>query len=171
MSQPFLLMRPVESLPNGFRVSPTLWRSAEPTDWSVLPELGIIRVIDLRPDDENHSWAEEDKAVAAMGAQILHWPTDGFAWPPDEWFANIKNALTGEFNTLIHCQHGADRTGGAVAMWQMLNGLCENAAEEEFWRAQPEVAPFGEVWFFWAAKKWARRYLAKHGSVPQSPNA
>lgn len=107
----------LEGVPNLHRITPTLYRSEQPTPLGFrnLEKMGIRTVINLRAfnsdDDEVRGTALRTERV-----RILTWNVD------DEHVIDVmrmlRNGENGPF--LIHCQHGADRTGLMSAMYRVL---------------------------------------------------
>jgi protein tyrosine/serine phosphatase len=118
----------LEGVPNLHRISPTVYRSEQPTavGFRNLEKMGIRTVINLRAfnsdDDEI-----EGTALRAERVRILTWDVD------DDHVIDVmrmlRNADDGPF--LIHCQHGADRTGLMSAMYRIL---------EQGWSADDALA-------------------------------
>jgi protein tyrosine/serine phosphatase len=119
----------LEGVPNLHRITPMLYRSEQPTALGMknLEKLGIRTVINLR-------WFNNDKKEAkgtslrTERVKILTWDID------DEHVVEVmrmlKQAENGPF--LIHCQHGADRTGLMSAMYRILEqGWTVDEALEE----------------------------------------
>jgi protein tyrosine/serine phosphatase len=107
----------LEGVPNLHQITPTLFRSEQPTELGFrnLEKLGIRTVINLRAfnsdDDEVRGTSLRTERV-----KILTWNID------DEHVIDVmrmlRNPANGPF--LIHCQHGADRTGLMSAMYRIL---------------------------------------------------
>jgi len=72
----------------------------------------IKNIVNLREDS-----LEERKAVSDAGLNYLNIHLTSKP-PSDSDWQKIK-ALLEEGNTLVHCQHGADRTGAVVARWEV----------------------------------------------------
>ena len=116
-----------DALPNLHRVAPTIYRSAQPIDGAqdALDELGIKSVISLR-------WSA-DKADLLPQAQRIHAPIE--SWDVDHFeVMRALKALIDPANqpVLLHCRHGADRTGTVIAAYRMVveNWSAEAAIEE-----------------------------------------
>jgi protein tyrosine/serine phosphatase len=107
----------LEGAPNLHRITPTLYRSEQPTALGMknLEKLGIRTVINLRyfnhDDDE-----VKGTSLRAERTKILTWRVD------DRHVVEVMRMLkkTGNGPFLIHCQHGADRTGLMSAMYRRL---------------------------------------------------
>jgi protein tyrosine/serine phosphatase len=107
----------LEGVPNLHQITATLYRSEQPTalGFRNLEKLGIRTVINLRAfnsdDDEVRGTALRTERV-----KILTWNID------DAHVVDVMKMLRksedGPF--LIHCQHGADRTGLMTAMYRVL---------------------------------------------------
>jgi len=107
----------LEGVPNLHRISPTLYRSEQPTALGMrnLEKLGIRTVINLR--------AFNDDAEEVRGTNLRTERTKILTWRVDdrhviEVMRMLRKTENGPF--LIHCQHGADRTGLMSAMYRML---------------------------------------------------
>jgi protein tyrosine/serine phosphatase len=116
-------------VPNLHQVAPGLYRSAQPTDDGLraLLSLGIHTVVNLR---SMHS----DRG-ALGGVPIAYEPIPMVAWKAeeDEMLAFLRVATDPKKQpVLVHCQHGADRTGTAVALYRMVvQGWSREDAIEE----------------------------------------
>jgi protein tyrosine phosphatase (PTP) superfamily phosphohydrolase (DUF442 family) len=118
-------------LPNLQRVDDGLWRSALPRhpDASMLHALGIHTVVNLRPQSDPPWFAGADIATRQIGIDT---------WDIDE--AQVLQVLhiaidPAQRPVLIHCTHGADRTGLMVAAYRMVvQGWSEADAEREMIR-------------------------------------
>jgi protein tyrosine/serine phosphatase len=119
----------LEGVPNLHQITPTLYRSEQPTrlGFRNLEKLGIRTVINLRAfnsdDDEVRGTSLRTERV-----RILTWNID------DEHVIDVMRMLRNRENGpfLIHCQHGADRTGLMSAMYRVLEqGWTPDEALEE----------------------------------------
>lgn len=110
---------PVEiaGVANLYRVSDGLYRSAQPTEEGMenLERFGIKTVINLRLF---HSDVDEMSDTNMMYDEN-HMTTWCINDDDSLWFLNTVNTLEGA-PFLVHCQHGADRTGCMVAMYRMV---------------------------------------------------
>lgn len=119
----------LEGVGNLHRVAPNLYRSEQPTKAGMLKlkELGIKTVINLRA---LHS--DSDKL---QGTGLLEKRLKIKTWAvQDEHVIEVLRTLRdkekGPF--LIHCQHGADRTGLMTAMYRIVEqGWTKEAALKE----------------------------------------
>jgi protein tyrosine/serine phosphatase len=107
----------LEGVPNLHRVTPMLYRSEQPTALGMknLEKLGIRTVINLRAF--NHDEEEvKGTSLRTLRTRILTWRVDDkHVIEVMRW---LKQSENGPF--LIHCQHGADRTGLMSAMYRIL---------------------------------------------------
>lgn len=107
----------VKGLSNLHRVTPTLYRSAQPdkTSGDAIAQLGIKTVLNLRQRDKD---------------KPLH-NTDGITfkrYPLRTWDIEEKDILAvlrimndpANQPILVHCTHGADRTGLMMASYRMI---------------------------------------------------
>ena len=107
----------LEGVPNLHRITPTLYRSEQPSALGMknLEKLGIRTVINLRyfNDDEDEV---EGTSLRTERTKILTWRIG------DKHVVEVMNMLKKTENGpfLIHCQHGADRTGLMTAMYRIL---------------------------------------------------
>jgi protein tyrosine/serine phosphatase len=107
----------MEGVSNLHRISPMLYRSEQPTALGMknLEKLGIRTIINLRAfnndDDEVKGTSLRTERV-----KILTWRIDD--QHVVEVMRMLKKTENGPF--LIHCQHGADRTGVMSAMYRVL---------------------------------------------------
>jgi protein tyrosine phosphatase (PTP) superfamily phosphohydrolase (DUF442 family) len=103
---------------NFYRVTSTLYRSAQlgRADVAALVPLGIRTVVGLRAFHSDEKWLKES-GIAIRRVKIYTWAISD---------ANVVSALrairTAEKDgpVLLHCWHGADRTGLIAAMYRIL---------------------------------------------------
>lgn len=106
----------VEGVPNLHKVSGILYRSAQPSKEGMaqLKKLGIETVVNLR---SFHS--DRDKiGLTGLGYEHIYMK----AWHPEEKeIIRFLQIVTNPKRTpvLVHCQHGADRTGTMVAVYRV----------------------------------------------------
>jgi protein tyrosine phosphatase (PTP) superfamily phosphohydrolase (DUF442 family) len=107
----------LEGVPNLHRITPHLYRSEQPTALGMrnLEKLGIRTVINLRAfnDDEEEV---RGTSLRTERLKILTWRVG------DDHVVEVMRLLRATENGpfLIHCQHGADRTGLMSAMYRIL---------------------------------------------------
>ena len=103
-------------LPNFFRVAPNLYRSAQPTadGLRAAEKLGIKTVINLRAFHADTDEPESTKLrIERIRFNTWH--------PEDEDVVRFLQLITKPRNGpfLVHCQHGADRTGTMIAIYRI----------------------------------------------------
>jgi protein tyrosine/serine phosphatase len=107
----------LEGVPNLHRLTPTLYRSEQPTELGMksLEQLGIRTVINLRFFNNDRKEAA-GTLLRTERVGILTWDVD------DDHVVEVMRMLRQTENGpfLIHCQHGADRTGLMSAMYRIL---------------------------------------------------
>lgn len=116
-------------LPNLHRVAPNLYRCAQPTDGGAeaVEKLGIKTVISLR------AWHSDRDALpgSKLGLERIRFNT----WHPEDedvvrFLRLVADRRRGPF--LVHCQHGADRTGTMIAIYRIVvQGWKKEAAIHE----------------------------------------
>ncbi|NLH49662.1 MAG: dual specificity protein phosphatase family protein [Myxococcales bacterium] len=103
-------------VPNLFQVSPTLYRSAQPgaAGMRELKKLGIKTVVNLR------SFHSDADILADTGLAVEAIPTTAWGLTEADAVRFLKIAVdTAKTPILVHCQHGADRTGALVAVYRL----------------------------------------------------
>jgi protein tyrosine/serine phosphatase len=106
-----------EGVPNLYQVTPNLYRSAQPTAAGMksLEALGVRSVVNLRAF---HSDRGELAGTALLNEElsVKTWHLE------DEDVVRVLRLLkdTARGPYLVHCQHGADRTGTMIAMYRMV---------------------------------------------------
>jgi len=103
-------------VPNLHQVSDDLYRSAQPTAAGMtrLEAMGIKSVINLRAF---HSDRDE-----LRGTHLRYYHVAMTAWHPKEAEARAFLRIVSDPNNLpalVHCQHGADRTGALCAIYRI----------------------------------------------------
>jgi protein tyrosine/serine phosphatase len=119
----------LEGVPNLHRISAQLYRSEQPTALGMrnLEKLGIRTVINLRAFNSDDDEVKGTRLRTAR-TRILTWRVDDAH--VIEVMRVLRHAENGPF--LIHCQHGADRTGLMSAMYRILeeNWTVDDAVRE-----------------------------------------
>lgn len=104
--------------PNFFRVTPTLYRSAQlgRADVAALVPLGIKTVLGLRAFHTDDQWLR-DSGIQIRRVKIYTWRISD-----ENVVAALRAIRTAERDgpVLLHCWHGADRTGLISAMYRVL---------------------------------------------------
>jgi protein tyrosine/serine phosphatase len=117
-SRPASWAQPIEmaGVPNFHKVSDGLYRSAQPTSEGMenLEKLGIKTIVNLR---SFHSDRDETSGTALRCEHLFM-----KAWHPEEKevvaFLKIISDPKRQ-PVLVHCQHGADRTGMMCAIYRL----------------------------------------------------
>jgi tyrosine-protein phosphatase SIW14 len=117
-SPTLLTPHPLPGLPNFAQVSPMLYRGAQPTaeGFAQLKKMGVKTVINLR-------WLHSDRdMLKGLGLQYVN--IECKAWHPEEEdMVQVLKLIEDPANqpVFVHCQHGADRTGCAIAVYRMVD--------------------------------------------------
>ncbi len=130
-TRPTSWAQPVElpGVPNLHRVSDRLYRSAQPTAQGMtqLKQLGIVTVVNLR------SFHSDRDEIGQTGLEYEHIYMK--AWHPErKEVVQFLQIVTDPKRTpvLVHCQHGADRTGTMCAVYRIVvQGWSKEAALRE----------------------------------------
>ncbi len=131
IARPGIWAKPTElkGVPNLHKVSDRLYRSAQPTaeGFRNIKTLGIKTVVSLR------SFSSDRKEIEATGLDYHHIYMK--AWHPEqEDIIKFLRIVTDESRgpILVHCQHGADRTGAMCAAYRVAiqNWTKEDALKE-----------------------------------------
>ena len=107
-------------LPNFHTVAPGIYRSAAPTPAGLkrLRAMGVRTIIDLRISPR---LVRQEKAEAQrLGFRWINLPMGSDPPTPREvsaLIATLKRAP--QEPVLVHCQHGADRTGCMIGIWRV----------------------------------------------------
>lgn len=131
----------LEGVPNLHQVSTNLYRSAQPTAQGMqsLKEKGVATVVNLR------SFHSDRDHIGEAGLAYEHIYMK--AWHPErEELVRFLQIVTDPKRTpvLVHCQHGADRTGTMCALYRV---AVEGWTKEEAIREMTQGGfGFHEVW-------------------------
>ena len=102
------------ALPNLHQVSPDLYRCARPGDggYAAAKKLGVRTVVNLRP----HFELDEDTALL----ETVHIPveTGDPSYEEARQFFKVVDESS-KTPVLLHCYHGADRTGAFTALYRI----------------------------------------------------
>ncbi len=118
-----------EGLPNLFRVSPVLYRGAQPEKegFPALQAMGIKTVVSLRALHGDRSLLRS----TALDYERIRFST----WDPEEeQMVHFLRIVTDPRRqpVFVHCQHGADRTGTMIALYRIaVEGWDKEAAIRE----------------------------------------
>ena len=112
----------VPGLPNGGRISESLYRGAQPLPEGMeqLRRLGITTIVDLRGEDSQKSEWERQQAEA-MGIHFVNIPVSGWSAPNNQQVVQFLSLFrnNAKEKVFIHCRLGEDRTGVFVAAYRM----------------------------------------------------
>ncbi len=132
---------PLDGIPNLHKVSNNLYRSAQPSSLGMqnLRNFGIKTVINLRAF---HSDRDEIRDLSLHREDIFM-----KVWHPErEDVIQFLRIVTDPQHTpvLVHCQHGADRTGTMCAMYRI---IVQGWTKEEAIQEMTEGGfGFHEIW-------------------------
>ena len=121
---------PVSSAHNLFRITPNFFRSArlKRRDVPLLQELGIKTVVSLR------AFHSDEEVLEHTNIKLQRVPMLTWAIGDKEIIAALRAIKEAEKDgaVLLHCQHGADRTGLVAAMYRIvfMGWQREHALEE-----------------------------------------
>ena len=158
------------SIPNFHQVNEHVYRGGQPAPdtWPALAKMGVKTVIDLRREDE-HSTAEEAKAVAAAGMKYVNVPMKGVVAPTDVQITKVLALLDSAEPVFVHCHRGVDRTGTVIACYRIAHDGWEPR------RALNEAKSLGMGWVQVGLKRYimafqpARRAAVQKDPQPISP--
>lgn len=131
----------VKGVPNLFKVSDSLYRSAQPTAEGMrnLKELGIVTVVNLR------SFHSDRDEIDNTGLAYEHIYMK--AWHPErKEVVRFLQIVTDPKRApvLVHCQHGSDRTGTMAALYRVaVQGWSKEDAIREMTKGG---FGFNEIW-------------------------
>ena len=123
----------VAGVPNFYQVTPQLYRASQPDaqGFHGLEAMGITRVLSLRQ-------TLDDKTLAVGTGLVLTRVPMKTRHVGEQNGAKVVQAMRAlrqglnEGPVLVHCRHGADRTGLIVALWRILyEGWSRQAAIDE----------------------------------------
>lgn len=107
---------------NRHRVTPDLWRSAQPSpaDVAAAKRLGIRTILSLRTDGFGGDLLERE-ACARTGLAFARLPLFSRGAPPKTVLREAMALLSSlERPVLMHCKSGADRAGLGAALWLLI---------------------------------------------------
>ena len=109
---------PVQQSANLFQVTPTFYRSAQITQ----EELALLQSFDIKTVVSLRAFHSDKKILSQSGMQLVR--VKIYTWDiDDEQVAQALRAIREaekQGKVLLHCQHGADRTGLITAMYRVL---------------------------------------------------
>jgi protein tyrosine/serine phosphatase len=105
-----------KELPNLYQVSDTLYRGAQPSaaGFRALRKMGVKTVVSLR---QYHS---DEKLLSGTGLNYFNIPISASDPHKADFQKFLDIAIDPQMQPVfVHCQHGADRTGTAVALYRI----------------------------------------------------
>lgn len=155
------------SVPNLHQVSPALYRSAQPSARGMkeLEAMGIRTIVNLR---SFHSDRDELKSTRLRYQHLTM-----KAWHPEHKEAvKFLRIATDPKNTpvLVHCQHGADRTGALCAIYRV--AVEDWTKEAALWEMTRGGYGFHAVWQnlpTWIEKLDVEQLRKEAGIAPPAP--
>lgn len=117
----YVWAKPVEQSVNLFQVTPTLFRSEQLTakDEVLLQQNNIKTIINLRFFDRN----DDQEELSNLPLNLINHPLKSWHIKPKQIAAvlyEIEQAQQ-QGGVLVHCYHGADRTGLIIGMYRIVN--------------------------------------------------
>jgi protein tyrosine phosphatase (PTP) superfamily phosphohydrolase (DUF442 family) len=107
----------LKGVPNFYKVSDDLYRSAQPTAEGMknLREFGIKTIVNLR------SFHSDRDEIRTTDLGYEHFPMHSW-YPKTEAVVRFLQVMKNPEKTpvLLHCQHGADRTGTVSALYRII---------------------------------------------------
>lgn len=105
-----------EGLPNLHRVTAHLYRSAQPTAEGLrnAADMGLRTVLNLR------AFHSDDELAEGAGLTLMRLEINTWAMDEEEILTGLRIISRAEPPVLVHCQHGADRTGTLLAAYRMV---------------------------------------------------
>ena len=127
---------PTATILNFDHVDRYVERGAQPNQYGLefLARLQhVTLVINLR--NTGDTWDREGAIALSEGMKYAWVPLPGFGAPPKEKMALIQALIDNEIalggKVFLHCQHGCDRTGTAVACYEIRHGVSNKDAQKE----------------------------------------
>jgi protein tyrosine phosphatase (PTP) superfamily phosphohydrolase (DUF442 family) len=107
----------IPGVPNFGLVSKDLWRGGQPSSEGMqwLARLGVKTIIDLREEDES--------SIIPAGVRYVRIPVSAFSADQVDVAEVLRQIEASPKPVFIHCQHGCDRTGLAVASYRLSQGM------------------------------------------------
>jgi len=106
----------LEGLPNFHKVSEGLYRGGQPEENGIkhLKKLGIKTVVNLRTHDTDRAMLKNTTIT------YVRLPFSVF-WPKEKVFTRFLKIAKNPSRqpVFVHCKHGSDRTGAAVALYRI----------------------------------------------------
>lgn len=107
---------PLAEAENFYKINADLYRAAQPSKeaFKHYEALGIRTIVNLRA---NHSDVDEIEGTSLVLMEI---PINTWKITDADVVAALRAIKSAEKPVLVHCQHGADRTGTIIAMARMV---------------------------------------------------
>ena len=118
----------VKGLPNLFQVTPDLYRSAQPDKTGMMNarNMGIKTVLSFRTSNK------DEKLNEATGLILRRVPIKTHNIKESDIVDALRIIRVSPKPVLVHCLHGADRTGLIMAMYRMVfQGWSKEEAKDE----------------------------------------
>src|ERR1700691_6128529 len=148
---------------NFQKVDEHVYRGAQPTEqgFKALAKLGVQTVVDLQEGGSRA--ADEEKIVKAAGMRYVSVPMKGMATPSNESVVKVLALLedTTSGPVFVHCQRGADRTGGVIACYRVEHDHWQNN------RAVSEARSLGMSWYQRAIQRYVLNFKPRTISVSE----
>ncbi|WP_245795299.1 fused DSP-PTPase phosphatase/NAD kinase-like protein [Thioalkalivibrio denitrificans] len=109
---------------NRHRVSPNLYRSAQPSPAQVarMARRGVRTIINLRGARGNGTYLLEQEACQRHGVRLVDFPVGSRSAPSREKLLAAQRLFREiEYPALVHCKSGADRAGFMAALYLALH--------------------------------------------------
>jgi tyrosine-protein phosphatase SIW14 len=114
----------VAGVPNFHQVDEHVYRGAQPNGqgFAGLAKIGIRTVIDLRGE------RSEENDVQRAGMHYVRLPWSGYKAPDDAQIEAVLALLndSSQWPVFVHCKHGVDRTGTAIACYRIAHDHWSN---------------------------------------------
>jgi protein tyrosine/serine phosphatase len=126
----------MEGVPNLHRVTDNFYRSAQPTAegfQQLATRIGVITVISLRAAHR------DDPLADGLNLRLVRFPMHTWHIEREDVVGALRElrSATNSAPTLLHCQHGADRTGLITALYRVVyQGWTKDAALDEMLHGQ-----------------------------------
>jgi tyrosine-protein phosphatase SIW14 len=114
---------------NLYKVDDSLYRSEQPSNkgFVLLDSVGIKTVINLRQRKT------DNYKIKKTGLELVNMPMNAWTISYSDIVASMRVVIHAKKPILIHCKHGADRTGCMVAIYRIINcGWTREDAIKEF---------------------------------------
>jgi|SRR6201993_718311 len=114
---------------NLYKVDDSLYRCEQPSrkDFILIDSIGIKTVINLRQRKTDNYKIEK------TGLALVNVPMNAWTISYTNITAGMKAIKSAKKPALVHCKHGADRTGCIVAIYRIINcGWTREEAIKEF---------------------------------------